>query len=132
MAKKNESLGPLELDVLRYVAGNHPITVREVGAHFAQVSGLARTTILTVMQRLREKGYLRRRQRGGVQEYSPTVAIHELLRDLVAEFVDSSLGGRVSPFVAYLTKSNQLTKEEARKLAELLEKIEARESEGKP
>src|SRR3954471_13128267 len=131
MAKRKENLGPLELDVLRYVADHHPITVREVGAHFAEAAGLARTTVLTVMQRLREKGYLRRKQRGNAQEYSPTIEKAELLEGIVADFVDASLGGKVSPFVAYLTKSAELTKEEVRKLEQLLERIEAREAEGK-
>ncbi len=129
MSKSKEPLGRLELEVLRYVVDHHPITVREVAAHFAAASGHARTTVLTVMQRLREKGYLRRRQRGGVQQYWPTVEKTALFQGMVSEFVEDVLGGNVSPFFAYIAKSGQLTKEEARKLEQLLERIEAREAE---
>ena len=59
MARRKERLGRLELDVLRYVADHHPISVREVAAHFAAASGQARTTVLTVMQRLRGKAVSR-------------------------------------------------------------------------
>lgn len=132
MAKPSESLGPLELDVLRYVADHHPISVREVAAHFAEVSGQARTTILTVMERLRTKGYLSRRKAEGRHEYRPTIAKAEVLRGMVADFVNDVLGGSVSPFVAYLARSTKLTSEEVRKLEQLVKRIEAEEKEGKP
>jgi hypothetical protein len=45
----------------------------------------------------------------------------------VGEFVDGVLGGAVSPFVAYLTRSAHLSKDEVRKLEQLLGRIEARE-----
>ncbi len=132
MTKRKEPLGHLEFDVLQYVADHHPITVRAVATHFAEASGHARTTVLTVMQRLREKSYLKRRQRGGVQEYSPTMEKSELLQGIVSDFVADVLGGNVSPFFAYLTRSGQLTKDEVRKLEQLLDRIEARETEEKP
>ncbi len=65
MPPPREPLGRLELDVLQYIADHHPISVREVAAHFAATSGQARTTLLTVMERLRAKGYLKRRKAAG-------------------------------------------------------------------
>lgn len=129
MPPAQEPLGSLELAVLQYVIDHHPITVREVAEHFAVASGHARTTVLTVMQRLRDKGYLRRRQRGSVQEYRPTIKKSELLQGMVTQFVQGVLGGNVSPFFAYLTQSASLTKDETRKLEQLLQQIEAREAE---
>src|SRR5262245_36740116 len=125
MAAPRETLGPLELEVLRHIAEHHPASVREVAEHFAETSGQARTTVLTVMERLREKGYLRRRKSGGVQRYSPTISQAQLLDRLVGEFVDGVLGGAVSPFVAYLSRSPYLSAEEARKLSDLLQRIES-------
>jgi predicted transcriptional regulator len=132
MARQKESLGRLELDVLRYVADHHPISVREVAAHFAATSGQARTTVLTVMQRLRGKGYLARRKGDGVQRYSPTRDKADVLHSMVADFVDGVLGGSVSPFVAYLSQSGKLSDEEVAKIEQLLKRIEAREKRGKP
>jgi predicted transcriptional regulator len=132
VARRKENLGRLELDVLRYVADHHPISVREVAAHFSSVSGQARTTVLTVMQRLRGKGYLVRRKVDGVQRYSPTRDKAELLHSLVADFVDGVLGGSVSPFVAYLSRSGKLSDEEVAKIEQLLKRIDSREKRGKP
>jgi len=132
MTPPRESLGRLELDVLQYVADHHPITVRAVAEHFAATSGHARTTVLTVMQRLRVKGYLVRRTVEGLQRYSPKIPKAELLHGLVGDFVDQVLGGSVSPFVAYLARSSQLTESELRKLEQIVKQIEARERKDNP
>ena len=132
MTPDMEPLGHLELEVLQYVSDHHPISVREVAAHFAETSGQARTTLLTVMERLRAKGYLRRRKVSGRHHYTPTLAKAELLHGLVGDFVDDVLGGSVSPFVAYLARSKHLSNDEARKLGELLKRIESREQGDKP
>lgn len=127
MAQPRESLGRLELEVLQYVADHQPASVREVATHFAEASGQARTTLLTVMERLRAKGYLKRRKVAGANRYTPTMAQAELLRRMVGEFVDDVLGGSASPFVAYLSQSSLLSDDEARKLEQLLKRIESRE-----
>src|SRR4051794_9291166 len=101
MSPRRESLGHLELNVLQFIADHHLITVREVANHFAETTGQARTTLLTVMERLRAKGYLSRRKVDGVHQYRPTVSKAALLEQVVGDFVDDVLGGTVSPFVAY-------------------------------
>ena len=131
MTPPNEPLGHLELDVLQYVGDHHPITAREVARHFGETSGQARTTLLTVMERLREKGYLTRRKVNGVQHYRPTIAKAELLRRLVGDFVEDVLGGSVSPFVAYLMQSSRLSPDEVRRLEQLLARLESRQEKGK-
>ncbi len=125
-----DPLGPLELDVLRYVSTHGPISVGDVARHFAETSGQARTTVLTVMERLRSKGHLTRRKVQGRHRYSPTVPKAELLHRMVGDFVDEVLDGSVSPFVAYLTQSSLLSADEARKLSQLLKRLESREQKG--
>jgi predicted transcriptional regulator len=132
MPLPTETLGHLELDILQYVSGHHPVTVREVATYFAETSGQARTTVLTVMERLRKKGYLTRRKTMGVHHYAPMVPKAELMQRLVTDFVERVLGGSVSPFVAYLAQSSLLNGNEARKLEQLLERIERRERKHKP
>ena len=58
MADSKASLGPLEIEILRYIGDHYPISVAEVAEHVAQTTGQARTTVLTIMDRLRGKGYL--------------------------------------------------------------------------
>jgi predicted transcriptional regulator len=126
MARSRESIGREEMQVLRYVADRHPVSVREVAEHVAATSGKARTTVLTVMERLREKGYLVRRKKGGVYLYSPKRSQADVLRNLVADFVREALGGSVSPFVAYLAEEADLDDEQVRELSRLVADLESR------
>ena len=123
---------PGEWEVLQYVIEHHPITVREVAEQFARTHGHARTTVLTIMERLREKGYLTRRKLNGVNRYSPSKPRSDLLQGLVRDFVQKALGGSVSPFVAYLGKEARLDPAEMQELKQLVQEWEAQpEGEGR-
>lgn len=131
MAKQPEPLGQVQLEVLQYVADHHPIRVGEVAAHFAETAGKARTTILTVMEKLREKGYLTRRKRQGTYHYSPRHPTSDVLAGVVRRFIDESLGGSVSPLIAYLAESRGLTEPELARLKRLVQDLEQdREEQG--
>jgi predicted transcriptional regulator len=132
MARPKSSIGREEWQVLRYVADHQPVTVRQVADHMASRSGKARTTVLTVMERLREKGYLARRKRGGIFHYTSRLSKAELTRDLVREFVRDALGGSVSPFVAYLTGEAKVTNDELEQLRELVEGLDSERKDGLP
>ncbi len=125
---KPASLGDQELTLLRYVTDHAPATVREVADKFGETHGLARTTILTMMERLRKKGYLVRLKDGGSFQYEPVVAKTELMQNLVHDFVQKSLGGSLSPFVAYLTEAKGLSE---REMADLRALVGTQDGEGK-
>lgn len=120
---KPQSLGDQELALLRYVTDHAPVTVREAAAKFGEPHGLARTTILTMMERLRLKNYLTRFKDQSAFQYKPVVAKTELMQSLVKDFVEKSLGGSLSPFVAYLSEA-KLSEREIAELRQLVETSE--------
>lgn len=122
--KQQEPIGHVQLEILQYIADHHPISVGKVAEHFAETQGKARTTILTVMEKLREKGYLSRKKISRVYQYSPKVPKNEVMVNVVQRFVEESLGGSVSPFIAYLAKSGKLTKSELSKLEQLARELD--------
>jgi len=122
-------LGKLELEVYRHIAEKPALTVGEAAEQFGVPRGLARTTVSTVMENLRKKGYLKRALHRGVFRYSATIGRDEVLRSLVKDFVDETLGGSVSPFVAYLAETNDLSDDELATLHKLLHEPE--EPQGK-
>jgi predicted transcriptional regulator len=126
MTRHQPSVGDAELEILRYVADHYPATVREVADHAAETKGLARTTVLTVMERLRKKGYLTRRRAGAVYRYSPKLPKGKLLENLTRDFVERVLEGSVSPFMAYLAETENLTGEELDRLKALVSELDAR------
>ena len=118
---------PAEWEVLQYILEHHPIPVREVAEHFGGTHGHARTTVLTLMERLRTKGYLTRRKIDQLNHYSPSGPKNELLQGLVREFVQKALGGSVSPFVAYLSGEARLKPEELDELKRLVDELDAQQ-----
>jgi predicted transcriptional regulator len=118
------NIGRAEMDILQYVAEHHPVTIREVADHVAETKGHVRTTVLNIMERLRKKGYLRRKKSEGVFQYAPTVPRTDLLRNLVRDFVDKTLGGSVSPFVAFLAEEGNLNQGEIADLKKMIRELE--------
>jgi len=116
-------VGAQELSVLRYVAEHGPATVGEVAERFGEPQGLARSTILTVMERLRQKGYLTRRKVEGVYQYASPVPAGELLRDVVGDFVQRTLSGSLSPFAAYLSEADDVSDADLQQLQDVVARL---------
>jgi predicted transcriptional regulator len=109
---------------MRATADSPPNIGRDVAEYVSATKGHVRTTVLNVMERLRKKGYLKRRKSNGIFQYSPSVPRAELLHSLVREFVERTLGGSLSPFVAYLTHEGNLSPEELAELRALVKELE--------
>ena len=124
MADNKAPFGSTEIEVLRYIGDHHPISVGEMAEHVAGTTGQARTTVLTIMERLRRKGHLTRKKIRGVYRYSPKVAKQVFLQSLVRDFVDTTLGGSVSPFVAFLSESGPISNDDLDMLKRLVRDLE--------
>jgi predicted transcriptional regulator len=123
MMPPREKLGEAQIEILRFIQDNAPASVRMVAEYLAAKRGLTRTTALNSMERLREKGYLKRDQLNGVYHYSPSQPKPAMLRDLVRDFVAKSLGGSLEPFVAYLAEEANLTDAERANLEERINQL---------
>jgi predicted transcriptional regulator len=101
--KPRKRLGPLEERVMAALwKAGEPLTVRELLGRLnrGRQEPLAYTTVMTVMNRLAEKGALRRRRRGRGYSYEPTaddpagLAVQSVVREFgdaaLAQFVDQA------------------------------------------
>jgi predicted transcriptional regulator len=118
-----------ELRFLRFVAEHGPITVGRVAEELGGELGLARSTVLTVMERLRRKGHLTRRRKDGVFVYASTVPHDRLMQATVGQFVERALGGSVLPFAAWLSEQAEVTPEELAELKHMVAKLRSRKEE---
>ena len=117
-------IGDQELTLLRDLSEHGAATVAEVVERFGQPRGLARSTVLTMMERLRKKGHLTRKQVDGVYRYAPRTAPADAVQHAVASFVDRTLGGSVTPFVTFLAESHAVSDEELAELEELVARLQ--------
>jgi len=118
------TIGDQELVLLRHLARHQPASVGEIAASFGEVHGLARSTVLTMMERLRAKGYLKRRQAQGVYRYSTATGPGEATRSAVGQFVEKTLSGSVSPFVAWMAERGEVSDDELAELQALVAQLE--------
>jgi predicted transcriptional regulator len=118
-----QSIGEQELALLRHLADGGAASVGEVAEAFGAPRGLARSTVLTVMERLRRKGYLTRQSVDGVFRYAARRTSDEVMRGLVRRFVEKSLDGSVAPFVAYLSETPSLSDAQLDELQDIVDRL---------
>ncbi len=123
------SIGDQELALLRYVAEQGAVTVAQAVEGYGAARGLARSTVLTMMERLRAKGHLDRRRVRGVFQYSSPATPRELLRGVVQSFVERTLDGSVSPFVSYLVEDAAVSDQELAELEALVARLQSQRRE---
>ena len=81
---------------------------------------MAQTTLLTLLTRLAEKGFLTVEKQGRSNVYVPLISRDAYLADQSRRFVDQLCGGSISLFASALCDSG-LSKEELEELSRLLE-----------
>src|SRR4029077_12584643 len=118
-----------ELLFLRFVARRGPIAAGRVADALGEDLGVARSTVVTVLERLRAKGHLTRRRKDGVYLYASKVPHDRLMRATVGQFVERSLGGSVLPFAAWLSERAEVSKEELAELREMVSRLRSRKEE---
>ena len=129
MTKKQQRLGNLELEILKIAWQMQPCTVQEVADVMTGRRPCARTTVLTVMQRLHAKGFLRRRKSAGVFRYRTTRQQSKVISGLIGQFVETVLDGSAAPFIAYLTESKKLTEDQIKTLRRMAQDLDDRSRE---
>jgi predicted transcriptional regulator len=122
---KRKTIGDRELALLQHLDQQGEASVGEIAAQFGESLGLARSTVLTMMERLRAKGYLKRRRSDGVYRYSTTAAEKEVVNEAVGAFVERTLQGSVSPFVAWLSRRGKVSDDELDALKKLVAKLQS-------
>ena len=115
--------------MLKIIWKCQPCTVQEAAEALGE--GYARTTVLTIIQRLCSKGYLARRKSEGVFRYRTQADRTKILSGMVRRFVDTVLDKSPLPMMAYLAESEELTAQQAASLRRIIEELEKQEKEKK-
>lgn len=102
MLKKHHGLlGELELDILKLIWQTPGSTVQELVDLIATERQCARTTVLTVVQRLHAKGFLTRKKVDGVFRFWGKEEQSKVMSRLIGQFVEKVLDGSAAPFVKH-------------------------------
>jgi len=133
MARRNEP-SPLpsdaQWDVMNIVWQRGEATVGEVWQAFSARRPVARNTVLTLVARLEEKGWLRRRAEGNVLRYSATVPQQTALRQIARRLIDTAFQGSAEGLMMTLLDDSDLSEGESDRIRAMLAKAR-REKRGR-
>lgn len=122
--KEIKRLPESELEIMQIIWKEEtPVSRMTVENALQEIHPLAPTTILTLLTRLCEKGFLALRKEGRSNLYEPLITEREYLASESRSFLDRLFGGSVAGFATALCDSG-VKKEEVEELKRLLEKGE--------
>lgn len=121
MDKDIRRLPDSELELMQIIWDlEPPLSRQDIEERLPLDRPLAPTTVLTFLDRLREKGFLRAEKRGKTNYYTPLVSRREYLARESRGVLDRLFGGSVSAFATALVDGG-VSREEIQRLRELLE-----------
>ena len=113
-----------ELDVMQAIwSCTSPVNRSQINDLLKDVHPMASTTLLTLLTRLSEKGFIRIEKVNRSSEYYPLISREDYLAAQSNRFFKKLCGGNLSTFANALCDSG-LTKEELEELRNLLERKE--------
>lgn len=129
--KKSKHPTELELEILKILWERSPRTVREVREAMAQAGReLAHTTLITTLNVMFDKGFVRRQEakEGRGYEFSPKASRADVSQGMVDDLMDRVFEGSASALMLSLLESGQLDEsdhQELRKAIEAYQKLKS-------
>ena len=117
-----------ELEVLKELWAGGPATVRDVAAALRRRRRrLAYNTVLTLLSRLRDKGYVAADRRDTAHLFRAVVTRDELLGSSLAALAERVCDGTASPLVLALVRDRRFSADEIARFRQLLDDLTPRD-----
>ncbi len=105
-----------------------PQTVMELVAALGERLGWAKSTTITTLRRMEDKGLVLCRTQGRAKHYAPAVQREQAVRGETRSFLDKVYRGSVGLMVSALAQDKALSKAEIDELYEILRRAEEGET----
>ncbi len=124
MRTPSSTLTPQELAIMKVVWKLESASVRDVHQHLNADRTVAYTTVLTMMRILEQKGYVTKTRAERAFVYRPARPRHQVIGDMVREFVDRVFDGASRPMLLHVVKRTKLSPRERAALLRAIEEID--------
>ncbi len=121
MRKPEPTLTAQELAIMKVVWRLRHATVRDVYQALLESRHIAYTTVMTMMNILETKGYLKKEKAGRAYRYRPAWPERTVISSMVREFVNRVFDGAPRPLLLHLVKDGRLTELEREELLRLID-----------
>ena len=112
MKKPKSTLTGQELEIMKVIWKLGPVTVRQVYEDLLDRRKIAYTTVMTMMNILEQKGFLKKKHGEKAFVYAPSKPEGQVLRAMVRELVDRVFNGAAEPLLVHLVEDEQLSAKE--------------------
>jgi predicted transcriptional regulator len=124
MRKPQSTLTTQELAIMKVIWRLGSATVREVYEALRENRRVAYTTVMTMMNILESKGYLKKEKDERAYRYRPARAEQATITSMVSEFVDRVFDGASRPLLLHLVKTGKLSEKERAEFLRLMKEGE--------
>jgi predicted transcriptional regulator len=123
MRKASTTLTGQELEIMKIVwQSEKGVTVRDVYEALLERRKVAYTTVMTMMNILEQKKYLKKAQADRAYLYKPARPQRQVIGDMVREFVNRVFNGSAEPLLVHLVEEHNLSREDLEEIARLRRK----------
>ena len=117
-------LSASEWNVLNCLWRDSPRTVMQLVAELEQAVGWAKSTTITTLRRMEDKGLVRCTVEGRSKHYTPAVPRDRAVRGETRSFLNKVYQGSVGLMVSAMAQDKALSKQEIEELYEILRRAE--------
>ena len=124
MGEKRINLTPAEWNIMEGLWEKSPLAGREITELLEERMGWNRSTTLTLLRRLEEKGAIQSNDEGRKKMFLPIVTREEAALQETEDFLERVYKGSVSMMLSAMTKKQALSKQEIDELYAMLKDLE--------
>jgi BlaI family penicillinase repressor len=115
-------LSEAQIEIMNVVWNRGEVTVADVWKALSARRTVARNTVLTMITRLEEKGWLCRDDAGHAFRYRAAVPREATLGTMIRRLVDTAFGGSAEGLVMALLHDRGVSKEEAKRIRAMIDR----------
>jgi len=120
MLTRKPVLTAQELAIMKVIWRSGTSTVRDVYEALLADRKIAYTTVMTMMNILEQKGYLKKSQKDRAFTYQATKPQKQVIRGMVREFVDRVFNGSAEPLLLHLLEDKRVSEQDLDEIRSLL------------
>jgi BlaI family transcriptional regulator, penicillinase repressor len=124
MHPRSRTLTGQELEIMKLVWELERASVRDVYQALLKRRRIAYTTVMTMMNILEEKGYLKKRLQERAYVYRASRPKNQVIKAMVHEFVDRVFNGSAEPLLMHLVEDRCLSAKDLEQISRMIRESE--------